>query len=179
VKSRNAITLLLALLTGACCLAPQSALATQSGGARAPSRSVRFASASTGTGTAPAASGVATWYGPGLFGRKTACGQTLTRVIVGVANRTLPCGTLVRVSYAGRNLVVPVIDRGPYSRVGAEWDLTAGAATSLGITETVRVSAHVVGSAPDTPTLGVPPDAPAPDGGVQPAAVAGGSLATA
>src|SRR5208282_1331510 len=164
--SRNAITLVLVLLMGACCLAPQGALgAAQSGGARAPSQPLRFTSASTGT--APAASGVATWYGPGLFGRKTACGQTLTRVIVGVANRSLPCGTLVRVSYAGRNLIVPVIDRGPYGRLGAEWDLTAGAATSLGITETVRVSAHVVGSAADTPTLGVPADAPATEGGAQ------------
>ncbi len=168
------ITLLLVLLAGACCVAPQGALAaTQPGGAAAPSRPVRFASATTG----PAASGLATWYGPGLFGRKTACGQTLTRVIVGVANRTLPCGTLVRVAYAGHNLIIPVIDRGPYGRIGAEWDLTAGAATSLDITETVRVNAHVVGSAPDTPLLGVPADALTPAGTAQPAVDAGGSLA--
>ena len=35
------------------------------------------------------------WYGPGFYGHHTACGETLTRYIVGVADRTLPCGTPV------------------------------------------------------------------------------------
>lgn len=35
------------------------------------------------------------WYGSGFYGQRTACGQTLTKTLVGVANRTLPCGTLV------------------------------------------------------------------------------------
>ena len=54
---------------------------------------------------------------------------------------------------------MPVIDRGPYGHIGAEWDLTAGAASALGVTETVRVGARVVGSTPNTPTLGVPAEA--------------------
>ena len=58
--------------------------------------------------------GMATWYGPGLYGNTTACGQELTRDLVGVAHKTLPCGTLVEVSYGGRSIVVPVIDRGPF-----------------------------------------------------------------
>ena len=33
------------------------------------------------------------WYGPGLYGNGTACGQRLTKGLVGVAHRTLPCGT--------------------------------------------------------------------------------------
>jgi len=37
-----------------------------------------------------------TWYGPGFYGNRTACGQRYTRHIVGVAHRTLPCGTLVQ-----------------------------------------------------------------------------------
>ena len=45
---------------------------------------------------------LATWFGPGFYGQTTACGQTLTPAVVGVANRTLPCGTLVKVSYRGR-----------------------------------------------------------------------------
>ena len=53
----------------------------------------------TPRGTASHTSGIATWFGPGFYGKKTACGQTLTPAIVGVANRTLPCGTLVKVSY--------------------------------------------------------------------------------
>lgn len=129
-----------------------SALAT-AGGASAPTgatpQSVPGKSASL------AGSGIATWYGPGLYGRRTACGQTLTQLVVGVANRTLPCGTLVKVGFGSHTLVVPVIDRGPYGH-GAEWDLTAGAAVALGVTETVRISAKVVGITPNSPTLGAP-----------------------
>ncbi len=106
---------------------------------------------------------------PRLLRQKTACGQTLTPGVVGVANRTLPCGTLVQVTYEGHSLTVPVLDRGPYSH-GADWDLTAGAAEALGITETVRIGTHVVGSTPNTPTLGLPP-------GSSSAALAGGALA--
>src|ERR1700689_2099840 len=72
------------------------------------------------------ASGTATWFGPGFYGKRTACGQTLTPSVIGVANRTLPCGTLVKVSYRGHELTVPVLDRGPYGHNGADWDLTAG-----------------------------------------------------
>ncbi len=107
----------------------------------------------------PHTTGIATWFGPGFYGHNTACGQTLTPSVVGVANRTLPCGTLVKVSYSGHALVVPVLDRGPYSNIGADWDLTAGAAAALSITETVRIGARVVGRTPNTPTLGLPPGA--------------------
>ena len=73
----------------------------------------------------------ATWYGPGFYGRTTACGQTMTRHLVGVAHRRLPCGTKVAVMYKGRVLTVPVVDRGPF-RNGAHWDLTYAAARALG-----------------------------------------------
>ncbi len=105
-------------------------------------------------------SGIATWFGPGFYGQATACGQTLTPAVVGVANRTLPCGTLVKVTYKGHALVVPVLDRGPYAN-HADWDLTAGAALALDITETVRIGTRVVGAAPNTPQLGSPPVTPA------------------
>jgi rare lipoprotein A len=103
---------------------------------------------------------LATWFGPGFYGQTTACGQTLTPAVVGVANRTLPCGTLVKFSYHGHAAVVPVIDRGPYAHNGAQWDLTSGAATALGMTDTARLSSRIVGSVPNTPTLGSPPQAP-------------------
>ena len=105
-------------------------------------------------------SAIATWFGPGFYGKKTACGQTMTPAIVGVANRTLPCGTLVKVSYRGHLLTVPVIDRGPYGHSGADWDLTAEAARTLGVEETVRIGTRIVGSTPNTPTLGLPPESP-------------------
>jgi hypothetical protein len=65
------------------------------------------------------------WYGPGFYGSGTACGQLYTRVILGVAHRSLPCGTLVtfRNPQNGRQITVPVIDRGPYVS-GRTWDMS-------------------------------------------------------
>jgi rare lipoprotein A len=83
---------------------------------------------------------LATQYGPGFYGQKTACGQTLRGHTIGVANRTLPCGTSVAVYYRGRTLVVPVIDRGPYAN-GADWDLTEAAGRALGIDGTAQIGA--------------------------------------
>jgi rare lipoprotein A len=74
-------------------------------------------------------SDLATWYGPGFYGNSTACGQTLTENTLGVAHRTLPCGTEVSILYRGRTVTVPVIDRGPYS--SADWDLTRETADRL------------------------------------------------
>lgn len=71
-----------------------------------------------------------TWYGPGFFGNSTACGQLYNEQILGVAHRTLPCGTPVTFFHNGILLTVPVIDRGPYS--SAEWDLSAETARRLG-----------------------------------------------
>jgi hypothetical protein len=72
------------------------------------------------------------WYGPGFYGSGTACGQEYTRTIMGVAHRTLPCGTLVtfRNPANGRQVTVPVIDRGPYVR-GRQWDMSKGLCTYL------------------------------------------------
>jgi rare lipoprotein A len=131
-----------------------SALA-DTGGAAAPTAAPATAPAEASPATGIAPSGIATWFGPGFYGRHTACGQTLTPTVVGVANRTLPCGTLVQVTYAGHSLTLPVLDRGPYGH-GASWDLTAGAAQALGITETVRIAALVVGKTANKPTLGQP-----------------------
>ncbi|HEU4906564.1 MAG TPA: septal ring lytic transglycosylase RlpA family protein [Solirubrobacterales bacterium] len=72
----------------------------------------------------------ATWYGPGLYGRSTACGQKLRPGLLGVAHRNLPCGTPVKFVYRGRQVVTRVIDRGPYSH-GNDWDLTLAAARIL------------------------------------------------
>ncbi len=83
---------------------------------------------------------LATIYGPGFWGSRTACGETLTRRTIGVANRTLPCGTKVAVLYDGRTMTVPVIDRGPYAN-GADWDLTAATAQALGMTGTATIGA--------------------------------------
>ena len=82
----------------------------------------------------------ATWYGPGLYGNRTACGQRLTRATLGVAHKRLRCGTRVAIAYRGKTVVVPVIDRGPFAR-GIEYDLTYATAKRLGMTQTSRVRA--------------------------------------
>ena len=82
----------------------------------------------------------ATWYGPGFFGSRTACGTVLRHSTIGVAHRHLPCGTPVTFYYQGRILTVPVIDRGPYAR-HVTWDLTRAAARQLGIVRTSTVRA--------------------------------------
>jgi rare lipoprotein A len=81
---------------------------------------------------------VATWYGPGFYGRRTACGRRMSRTLLGVAHKTLPCGTEVAILYRGRRITVPVVDRGPYRR-GTEWDLTAATARALRFAHTDRV----------------------------------------
>jgi rare lipoprotein A len=78
----------------------------------------------------PFRSAGASWYGPGLYGNKTACGQTLRATTIGVAHRNLPCGTVVKFVYEGHAVVAPVIDRGPYVK-GRAWDLTAAASEAL------------------------------------------------
>jgi rare lipoprotein A (peptidoglycan hydrolase) len=79
--------------------------------------------------------GHASYYGPGLYGNSTACGQTLTPSTVGVANKSLPCGTKVTFRYRGRTVQAPVIDRGPYAG-NREWDLTAATKARLGFGST-------------------------------------------
>lgn len=85
----------------------------------------------------------ATWYGPGFYGRKTACGDRLTKSTLGIAHKELPCGTQVAITYKGRTVDVPVIDRGPYAN-GADIDLTSATADQLGARSTLRVGMAVL-----------------------------------
>ncbi|MGN6215434.1 MAG: septal ring lytic transglycosylase RlpA family protein [Solirubrobacterales bacterium] len=73
----------------------------------------------------------ASYYGPGLYGNGVACGGTLLPDTMGVANKTLPCGTMVKLRYHGRSVTVPVIDRGPYV-AGRDYDLTEAVKRKLG-----------------------------------------------
>jgi rare lipoprotein A (peptidoglycan hydrolase) len=166
-------TIFLALLAALFCVGALAAGASAStGGAASPPFE------SSAPGSAPTLStkihktALATWFGPGFYGQQTACGQTLTPSTVGVANRKLPCGTLVKVTYHSQRLTVPVVDRGPYAN-GADWDLTAAAAQALGIEETVHIATTVVGAVPNTPTLGLPPVSVSPA-----AALTGGAAAS-
>jgi rare lipoprotein A (peptidoglycan hydrolase) len=92
----------------------------------------------------------ATWYGPGFWGRSTACGTVLTPSTLGVAHRKLPCGTQVTFTYNGASVTATVIDRGPFHK-GYAWDLTKKVAKRLGFLE--------VGAGPIQATITPPPAA--------------------
>jgi rare lipoprotein A (peptidoglycan hydrolase) len=108
----------------------------------------------------------ATWFGPGFYGKHTACGQVMSHALLGVAHRTLPCGTPVAVFYGGKSITVPVIDRGPFAN-GARYDLTSGVAQLLGMTQT-----STIGVVPQRGAQMAPPPPPvapyAATGGVTP-----------
>jgi rare lipoprotein A len=78
---------------------------------------------------------LASWYGGG---GGLACGGSLSASTMGVANKTLPCGTLVTLRYGGRSVRVPVVDRGPYV-AGREFDLTQATKQALGFGDTGEV----------------------------------------
>jgi rare lipoprotein A len=70
----------------------------------------------------------ASWYGGG---GGMACGGELTSYTMGVANKTLPCGTWLTIRYGDRSVRVQVVDRGPYV-AGREFDLTEATKRALG-----------------------------------------------
>lgn len=82
------------------------------------------------------------WYGGS---GSLACGGLLTSSTMGVANKTLPCGTRVTLRYHGRTVRVRVIDRGPYV-AGREYDLTEATARALGFEGVGEMWAGVIGS---------------------------------
>jgi rare lipoprotein A len=77
---------------------------------------------------------LASWYGPGFYGNRTSNGEVFTGNDMTAAHRTLPFGTLVRVTNqnTGRSVVVRINDRGPFIG-GRVIDLSRAAAERLGI----------------------------------------------
>jgi rare lipoprotein A len=76
--------------------------------------------------------GVASWYGPGFAGRKTASGERFNPAEYTAAHRTLPFGSKVRVTHNGRSVVVRINDRGPFHG-GRVIDLSQAAAEEIGL----------------------------------------------
>ena len=100
----------------------------------------------TGSVTRGAQSGVATWYGPGFHGRKTASGERFNAGALTAAHRTLPFGTRVEVvnEATGRSVVVRINDRGPFGH-RAVIDLSRASAAAIGITGSARVRLVTLG----------------------------------
>lgn len=78
--------------------------------------------------------GIASWYGPGFHGRKTASGEKFNKHAMTCAHRTLPFGTRLEVTNLlnGKKILVTVNDRGPYIR-SKIIDLSYGAAKEIGM----------------------------------------------
>lgn len=101
--------------------------------------------------SAPASGHVtlASWYGPGFIGQRTASGEVYRRNDLTAASRNLPLGSRVRVTNleSGRSVVVRINDRGPYVR-GRGIDLSERAAQRIGLKQrgVARVSVHRVGA---------------------------------
>jgi len=92
--------------------------------------------------------GLASWYGLEEAGRATASGEPMAPERLTAAHRSLPFGSLVRVTEldTGKNVEVIINDRGPFVR-GRIIDLSFAAARNLGIVErgVARVRIEVIG----------------------------------
>ena len=91
---------------------------------------------------------LASWYGGGeRLNRHTASGEVFRPNGLTAAHRSLPLGTRLAVTYAGRTVVVRVNDRGPAKWTGRSLDLSRGAAHALGFAQrgTARVHIAVLG----------------------------------
>ena len=102
--------------------------------------------------------GVASWYGPGFQGNKTANGERYDMHQLTAAHRTLPLGSIavVRSMSTGRQVTVRINDRGPFAR-GRVLDLSLAGAHALGMTGagTDRIELRVVGYQGQTADMGV------------------------
>lgn len=88
----------------------------------------------------PLQDGLASWYGPGFHGRRTASGEKFNTHRLTAAHRSLPFGTQTRVTNerTGRSVVVRINDRGPFIR-GRVIDLSWAAARAIGLSGLARV----------------------------------------
>ena len=89
-------------------------------------------------------SAVASWYGPGFYGRRTASGAVLTQNMMNVAHKSLPFGTRIQFEYKGRTAIAVVNDRGPYAH-GRVFDLGPGTAKALGFGGVGTVKYRILG----------------------------------
>ncbi|WP_228040266.1 septal ring lytic transglycosylase RlpA family protein [Nodosilinea sp. LEGE 07088] len=106
-------------------------------------------SASQVSVVASTVSGMASWYGPGFHGRRSASGEVFNQNALTAAHRTLPFGTQVRVTNLanGQSVVVRINDRGPFGH-GRIIDLSAAAASNIGLRASgvARVQLEVLSS---------------------------------
>lgn len=78
--------------------------------------------------------GLASWYGPGFHGGKTANGEKFDKHSMTAAHKTLPLPSIVKVTMVetGKTIYVRINDRGPFSK-GRIIDLSYAAAKEIGL----------------------------------------------
>lgn len=86
---------------------------------------------------------VASWYGPGFHGKRTASGERFNQNALTAAHKSLPFGTKLRVTYKGRSIIVRVNDRGPFTK-GRHLDLSKEAARKIGCKGVCTVKVSVI-----------------------------------
>jgi rare lipoprotein A len=127
---------LAAALLAACAAAPRQVAHSQRG---------------SGTAAVPrgAEVGIASWYGPGFQGRRTASGQRYDMYAMTAAHKTLPFGTRVRVTNLAnrRSVVLTINDRGPFVK-GRIIDVSKRAAQALGFERQGKTKVSVQTLAP-------------------------------
>lgn len=94
--------------------------------------------------------GPSSWYGPGFDGRRSSSGATYHQEQMTAASLVLPFGTLLKVDFAGKSVVVVITDRGPYIP-GRVLDLSAGAAQALGLSGVKQVRLEIMTTAEPAP----------------------------
>jgi len=89
--------------------------------------------------------GIASWYGPGFHGKKTANGEKFNMYAMTAAHKTLPLSSMVKVTNLTnhKSIIVKINDRGPYTR-GRSLDLSLASARALGVTETGTAKVEMV-----------------------------------
>ena len=95
--------------------------------------SSRYSSGNNSSIRSDAIIGVSSWYGPNFHGKLTANGEVFDQYGVTAAHKTLPLGTVVRVTNLDNNksIILRINDRGPYVD-GRILDCSYGAAKKLG-----------------------------------------------
>ena len=97
--------------------------------------------------------GIASWYGPGFHGRKTASGEIFNTYDFTAAHRNLPFGTIVRVTNLSNDkwVEVKINDRGPFIK-GRIIDLSKASKEAIGMDGLANVKIEYVQKDPDTTT---------------------------
>jgi rare lipoprotein A len=77
----------------------------------------------------------ASWYGPRFHGKTTANGESFNQMALTAAHKTLPFGTVIKVTNLrnGKSVLARINDRGPFID-GRDLDLSKGTAQALGMT---------------------------------------------